>query len=208
MKLQCVIIASDRAAQNFKVCADFDTLFFDDLAEFLLIQGRLSLAQSMVVWLCEKRDELSLLRNISSDLANWIVVGSHFSSDDFDYLFNAGVASILPQESSLDVVRFHLKKLERDIWRRLTTFDPYEGVCYLFGTKVEGLTKKEIQLLKLFVLRDDHRVEKDEVVATIWKDTLVNSKTLDVHFYNLRRKLAPYGIQIKLVRRGEWQLQL
>lgn len=206
MKLQCVLIASPQITQQFTRYTNADALYFDDLKEFLLIQNRLDLNQSLVVWHIENSAELSMLKNIKSDLSHWIVLAPEFSKDDANLLFNSGAFSILSDTVDDNILNFHIKRLEKQVWKNLNTFDPYEGVCYLFGTKVEGLTKKEIQLLKLFMLRENYTVEKDEVVKTIWKDILVNSKTLDVHFYNLRRKLSPYGIQIKLVRRGEWQL--
>ena len=208
MKLQRIIIASsDHVAIN-ETCSDTETLYFDDLKEFMLIQSRLELSRTTVCWWCDNQDDITLLKHIHNDLSHWLILSEKLNSDTVDFLFNAGTHSILPTTTPVEIVKFHLKKLEKNIWKSLNSFDPYEGVCYLFGTKVEGLTKKEIQLLKLFLQKDDHKIIKDEVVRAIWKDILVNSKTLDVHFYNLRRKLAPYDIKIKLMRRGEWQLQL
>lgn len=206
MKLQCVLIASPQTTQQFQRYTNVDALFFDDLKEFLLIQNRLELGQSIIVWHLDNSEELALLKNIKYDLSHWVILAPQFSKEDTNLLFNSGAFCILPNNIDDNVLNFHVQKLEKHIWKHLNTFDPYEGVCYLFGTKIEGLTKKEIQLLKLFMLRENYTVEKEQVVKTIWKDILVNSKTLDVHFYNLRRKLSPYGIQIKLVRRGEWQL--
>ena len=54
--------------------------------------------------------------------------------------------------------------------------------------------------------KEDQKVEKEELLETIWKDIKVNSKTLDVHFYNLRKKLNSHHIKINLVKRGQWEL--
>lgn len=174
----------------------------------MLIQNRLDMSRSTVCWRCEDKQDFILLKHVQADFSNWIILVNDLKEDEVDLLFKTGAYTLLPINTPKEIIQFHVKKLDKEIWKNLNSFDPYEGVCYLFGTKIEGLTKKEIQLLKLFVMKDDYSISKDIVVKTIWKDILVNSKTLDVHFYNLRRKLSPYGIKIKLKRRGEWQLQL
>ena len=64
------------------------------------------------------------------------------------------------------------------------------------GVSLKGLTFKERQLLAIFVLNVERSVTRAELFGTIWKDINVNKKTLDVHLFNLRRKLHPVGFDI------------
>ncbi len=64
------------------------------------------------------------------------------------------------------------------------------------GVSLKGLTFKERQLLAIFVLSADRSVARSDLFGAIWKDISVNKKTLDVHLFNLRRKLHPVGFDI------------
>jgi DNA-binding response OmpR family regulator len=62
-----------------------------------------------------------------------------------------------------------------------------------------GLTNKEMQIVSMIMHSPDRKVSRTELTDKIWGDAALNSKTLDVHMFNLRRKLKPLGIVIKHV---------
>ena len=64
------------------------------------------------------------------------------------------------------------------------------------GVSVPGLTFKERQLLAIFILQPERAVRRTDLFGAIWKNISVNKKTLDVHLFNLRRKLHPLGLDI------------
>ncbi len=66
----------------------------------------------------------------------------------------------------------------------------------LDGLEVSDLTFREHQLLTIFLSREDRSVKRDELYGAIWSKVNVNPKTLDVHLFNLRRKLRPLGYDI------------
>ncbi|MEK6623546.1 MAG: response regulator transcription factor [Bdellovibrionota bacterium] len=74
------------------------------------------------------------------------------------------------------------------------------------GITMDNLTTKQIQILSLFLQTTDRRVQKDVLIKSVWGNTTVHPKALDVHLYHLRRKLENYGLQIKSSGPGEWQL--
>ncbi|HAZ12325.1 MAG: hypothetical protein A2X86_03720 [Bdellovibrionales bacterium GWA2_49_15] len=74
------------------------------------------------------------------------------------------------------------------------------------GITMDNLTTKQIQILSLFLQSSDRRVQKDVLLKSVWGNTTVHPKALDVHIYHLRRKLEDYGLQIKSSGPGEWQL--
>ena len=74
------------------------------------------------------------------------------------------------------------------------------------GVAIEGLTGKQKRLLSLFNTQENRIVDRDLILNKVWGDTAVHPKTLDVHLYNLRRKLGPYGLIIKSLGGGRWTL--
>jgi DNA-binding response OmpR family regulator len=76
----------------------------------------------------------------------------------------------------------------------------------LDGVKVNNLTSKQIQVLSLFLSSPSRSICRADILSKVWGDTSVHPKTVDVHLYNLRRKLHPYGYMIRSEGGGAWQL--
>ena len=64
------------------------------------------------------------------------------------------------------------------------------------GKTLSPLTAKEIQILSQLNNAPEKSMPRDEIVRRVWKTVKVSPKTLDVHIFNLRRKLTPLGIEI------------
>ena len=60
-----------------------------------------------------------------------------------------------------------------------------------------GLTSKELKIMKLLLTSPGNRINRDSMVNTIWGNITVHQKTLDVHIYNLRKKLADTEFSIR-----------
>ncbi len=75
------------------------------------------------------------------------------------------------------------------------------------GQSITGLTSKQQKLLRLFIDENPERViDRDLILDKVWGNTAVHPKTIDVHLYNLRRKLHPFGYMIKSLGSGQWVL--
>ena len=75
------------------------------------------------------------------------------------------------------------------------------------GTTITGLTTKQQKLLSLFIHENPERlVDRNLILDKVWGNTAVHPKTIDVHLYNLRRKLHPFGYMIKSLGSGQWIL--
>ena len=59
------------------------------------------------------------------------------------------------------------------------------------------LTSKEFQMLSIFKGASEYRMSRDDLLQLIWKGMRVSAKTLDVHLFNLRRKIQPLGLFIE-----------
>jgi len=64
----------------------------------------------------------------------------------------------------------------------------------------------QIQILDLFMNNPDHILSRHEIEEKIWPGEKVYPKNVDVHIYNLRRKISPRGLMIKSVGTNRWQL--
>lgn len=113
----------------------------------------------------------------------------------------------------LDLIRFYLKAGARDyllkpirpnelvakVEKALQSINNREILILrndLDGLQVNNLTFKEHQLLTVFLSREDRSVKRGDLYGAIWNKVNVNRKTLDVHLFNLRRKLRPHGYDI------------
>ena len=74
------------------------------------------------------------------------------------------------------------------------------------GQVIEGLTVKQQKLLKLFLDDSSRTINRELILKKVWGETIVHPKTIDVHLYNLRRKLHPFGYMIKSLGNGQWTL--
>lgn len=66
----------------------------------------------------------------------------------------------------------------------------------LDGVTIQDLTFREHQIFTVFLTRPKRTVRRDELYNTIWGGVSVGRKTLDVHVFNLRRKLRVHGYDI------------
>jgi DNA-binding response OmpR family regulator len=54
----------------------------------------------------------------------------------------------------------------------------------------------EFHLLKFFVLNEGRMVDRQEILASVWPDQSVKSRTIDTHLVSVRKKLRGSGIEI------------
>jgi DNA-binding response OmpR family regulator len=74
------------------------------------------------------------------------------------------------------------------------------------GVVINNLTSKQKQLLNLFLEDGDRIVTREDILEKVWGRTNVHPKTVDVHMYNLRRKIHDFGYIIRSEGGGKWSL--
>lgn len=99
-----------------------------------------------------------------------------------------------------------LVKIETILKKNQKFGEPIKPNVTIDGVVIEGLTTKQKKLLSLFNSQEDRTVGRELILEKVWGDTSVHPKTLDVHLYNLRRKINPYGLIIKSLGNGRWTL--
>ncbi len=68
-------------------------------------------------------------------------------------------------------------------------FDPAEHTLLREGSAV-ALTPKALEMLKLLVQNSGHLVRKEEIIAHVWPDTIVEESNLNVIIHALRKALG------------------
>jgi DNA-binding response OmpR family regulator len=63
-------------------------------------------------------------------------------------------------------------------------------------------TNKEVKIIESFNIKEDKTLHRNEIVKIIWKNIAIHPNTLDVHIYNLRKKLKTFGYGIKAIGNG------
>lgn len=74
------------------------------------------------------------------------------------------------------------------------------------GKTIDNLTTKQIQLMSLFLNSEDRSISREDILQGVWGKTNVHPKTVDVHLYNLRRKIQTEGYIIRSDGGGRWSL--
>ena len=81
------------------------------------------------------------------------------------------------------------------------TVDLRRKSCTLGGEEV-SLTKKEFEILSLFLANKGVVFTREEILNRVWKgEVIVLDRTIDVNITRLRRKIGPYGDRI-ITRNG------
>ncbi len=122
----------------------------------------------------------------------------HFMSEAFD----RGANDCMLKPLTIEETRL---RLQIALKARRESSDTALALIRSFGTK---LTFTEQKILVLFLTSVDHRVSRTSLVENVWRAGRVHPKTLDVHLFNLRKKIAPIGYSI--VPGGEvgiWRLE-
>lgn len=95
-------------------------------------------------------------------------------------------------------------KTERALLRPSSKKDPEMNAI---AEKIrETLTKKEVDILEIFLKSPEKCARKRELESKVWQNTRVHPKSLHVHLYNLRKKISKYGLSIEHRSGGEWVL--
>lgn len=72
--------------------------------------------------------------------------------------------------------------------------------------QMRNVTQKERLILEFFLSMDDHIATRAQVIGYVWKGLVVSKKTLDVHFYHIRRKIRDWGYDIRSLTNERFQL--
>ena len=122
--------------------------------------------------------------------------------------FNLGADDYIPKPFSIRQVLARVKAVlrrskeskgekEKNILTYKTLKLDIEQIkVYIDGNEI-ALTKKEFEILRLFLENINHVFTRDEFLTKIWKEEVyVLDRTIDVNITRLRKKIGEYGKNI------------
>jgi DNA-binding response OmpR family regulator len=124
------------------------------------------------------------------------------SSDDIETIrtaFEAGAIDYLLKpfnyNETLAKVERHLNVIED---KNNATSKSLEAL----NLNIDTYTNKEIKIIESFNANENKSLHRNEIVNIIWKNVSIHPNTLDVHIYNLRKKLKKENYTIKATGSG------
>lgn len=186
----------------------YNVSFFDTLSEFdltlekhkghhfhdVLIVADLTLKDGHFMHYLGKDDILSGKA--------FIVVSSDEEMDSIRQAFKGGALDYLTKPFKKTELVVKIENIFNQIEKRLEK----EREVYLDGQIISNLTGKQVTLLRMFLENDSREIDRQDILQQVWGDMNVHPKTVDVHLYNLRRKIHPYGYLIRSEGGGKWKL--
>src|SRR5690606_2324277 len=129
----------------------------------------------------------------------YMVISSCDDMETFRNAFQAGAIDYILKPFNQNEIRAkverHLLQIEE---RNHETSKSLEAL----NLDLSLFTNKECKIIESFNVREDKTLHRNEIVKIIWKNIAIHPNTLDVHIYNLRKKLKEYNYGIKAIGNG------
>lgn len=129
----------------------------------------------------------------------YLVISSSSDIDDLRGAFQAGAIDYLLKPFNKNEV---LSKVERHLINIEVRIHETSKSLEALNLDLSVFTNKEIKIIESFNISEDKRLHRNEITKVIWKNVAIHPNTLDVHIYNLRKKLKTNGYGIKSVGNG------
>lgn len=119
-------------------------------------------------------------------------ISNAYAADAIDYILKP-----LNHDEIKAKVERHLRNIEE---KTLESSKSLEALNIDFT----NFTNKEVKIIESFNQREDKTLHRNEIVQIIWKNIAIHPNTLDVHIYNLRKKLKEFNYGIKAIGGGHF----
>lgn len=194
----------------------YDTRYFDRIDDFAVAlkdvyQNDKTKLPKMIVadLMLSDGNFLTYLTDSEKEIFDipFIIVSSVDDIDALRFCFKEGALDYLTKPFKKNELLVKIENVLSGVNRpRPISEDGLTKTLDLDGQEVKGLTTKQMQLLSLFINSNDRSVTRHDILDKVWRDTSVHPKTVDVHLYNLRRKVHEYGYLIRSDGGGRWSL--
>lgn len=113
--------------------------------------------------------------------------------------FEAGAIDFITKPLNLNEVKVKVENhINKIVHEQLQTSKSLEALKIDFS----NFTNKECKILESFMTNADKTLHRNEIVQHIWGNSAIHPNTLDVHIYNLRKKLKEFDYGVKAVGNG------
>lgn len=185
----------------------FDLTFFHNFDEFKkAFQNKNAHPDLIIADIMLGEDHFFKLLN-EAELALEVPYLVISSSDDLETMqdaFNAGAIDYILKP-------FNRNEIKAKVQKHLVQIEEKNHVS---SKSLEALdidltqfTNKECKIIDSFNMKEDKILQRQEITKIIWKNITIHPNTLDVHIYNLRKKLKPFNYEIKSIGNGQFKFE-
>ena len=149
--------------------------------------------------LCKKLRDNQLIRNIPI-----LILTGHGTTDKMLQSYDVGADDYIEKPVDLVIIKARLNARLRRV-QELSNSGTCFGNLKLYSERLEieldgrsqRLSEIEFNILRIFLSNPNKKISREEILKTIWNDTRVEERTVDVHISSLRRKLKDFNHNIK-----------
>ena len=199
-KLVCYALNKDNYnAKGFALPSEFYREFENTKPDLILLDIMLP-----------EEDGLSILRKIRNSSPDMPIIMLTAKGSEFDKVTGLDmgaddyIAKPFGMTELISRVRALLRRSNRGNTRQIYTFGilaiDTEKHIVTVSQKPVTLSFKEFSLLEILLKADGKVVRREELFSKIWGEFYGESRTLDVHIRNLRKKLGSAGNYIRTVK--------
>ncbi|EQC49155.1 response regulator receiver domain protein [Bacteriovorax sp. BSW11_IV] len=189
----------------------YKTKYFSSIADFANAMDSSENKPSMIIadLMLDDGNFLNYLTNSDeSSVLNtpFIIVSSIDDIDALRFCFKEGALDYLTKPFKKNELVVKVENVLSGAQRQRFEIEGASKSVMLDGKEVKNLTSKQKQLLHLFMDSPGRCISRNDILEKVWESTNVHPKTVDVHLYNLRRKLHDLGYMIRSDGGGKWSL--
>lgn len=184
---------------------NYDISIFGTVGEFELAISKDSDGPNLIIADLRLPDAnfLSLLQvnteRLWKSVVPYLIVSSVDDMDAIRTCFNSGASDYIYKPFGKNELLLKIERilLENSVRKPLDHLSIDSKTFRVSNGKLAvSLTTKEFQIMSLLYDSKNLTVNRSELMTKIWNKTDNESKTLDVHLHNLRRKIQTIGLKI------------
>jgi DNA-binding response OmpR family regulator len=159
--------------------------------------------------------KISFLSYLKSDFKGqiknipYVVVSSLSDADILKFCFDQGASDFIVKPFTRGEIITKVERALNASSEKMVPMVELDSASLTVRANNEvshSLTSKEFQILTMVYGGPGHSISKDEIMTVIWGDAKKETKALDVHLANLRKKVANLGIDIRYRHPGKYVL--
>lgn len=182
--------------------SDFELIFFTSFEDFRRAYLSEKNLPDLIIAdiMLEDGHFFKLLNELDMTLNTPYMVIS--ASDDLETMRNAyqaGAIDYLLKPFNQNEIRV---KIERHLLNIEERIQETSKSLEALNLDLTQFTNKEIKIIESFNMKEEKTLHRNEIVKIIWKNIAIHPNTLDVHIYNLRKKLKTFDYGIKAIGNG------
>lgn len=140
-----------------------------------------------------------------------IIVSALDNLDVLRSCFQRGVADYLTHPFSKNELLIRIERVlstlpAKNRRAEKITMDTERLQIRMNESEVAQLTIKEFQILLTLHKNFNESVSRQKLQEAVWGNTVVGAKTLDVHLFNIRKKILKLGLQIEYTAPDSFRL--